>query len=499
LASASALGRLTLRAANANAHAYAYANENAITYTHRVDREVSKQKIPADVLDVHGKLRAAGHEAYLVGGAVRDLLLGRETKDWDIATRARPEQVMKVFGRKFTVPTGLQHGTVTVVTDTGRNVEVTTYRGEGAYSDGRRPDEVFFLEDIDEDLARRDFTINALAYDPTEEALRDPWGGIEDLANRLIRAVGDPLARFGEDGLRTMRAVRFASQLGFAVDPGTLSAIPQRLDVFRKVSAERVRDELLKLLSADHALAGLRLMLETGLLGEVMPELLEAKGCAQNRWHAFDVLEHTFRTVAETPSRDPVVRLAALLHDVAKPRTAAPREDSPGEFTFFRHETVGAEVADTICRRLKLATAERERVCLLVAQHMFWYVPEWTDGTVVRFLRRVGPENVDDLFALRAGDVLARGHGEDPDKEIADLRRRVQLALEKQAALKITDLAIGGQDVMSTLGVSPGPIIGEVLRALLERVTDDPALNERTALLALLPQVAEEIKASRPT
>jgi tRNA nucleotidyltransferase (CCA-adding enzyme) len=464
-----------------------------------VDRTVPKAKIPADVLDVHGKLRAAGHEAYLVGGAVRDLLLGRETKDWDIATRARPEQVMKVFGRKFTVPTGLQHGTVTVVTDTSRNVEVTTYRGEGAYSDGRRPDEVFFLEDIDEDLARRDFTINALAYDPMEDALRDPWGGIEDLANGLIRAVGDPLARFGEDGLRTMRAVRFAAQLGFEVDPQTLAAIPPRLEVFRKVSAERVRDELFKLLAAEHAFAGLRLMLETGLLKEVLPELLEAKGCAQNRWHSYDVLTHTFHTVAETPSRDPVVRFAALLHDVAKPRTAAPREDSPAEFTFFRHEMVGADLADAICRRLKLATKERERVCLLVAQHMFWYVPEWTDGTVLRFLRRVGPENVDDLFALRAGDVRARGKGEDPEKEIGELRRRVKQALDRQAAIKITDLAIGGQDVMSALQVTPGPIIGEVLRALLERVTDDPALNQREALLALLPAVAEEIKAGRPT
>lgn len=464
-----------------------------------MERVVPKQLIPADVLDVHGKLRAAGHEAYLVGGAVRDLLLGRETKDWDVATRARPEQVMKVFGRKFTVPTGLQHGTVTVVTDTGRNVEVTTYRGEGAYSDGRRPDEVFFLEDIDEDLARRDFTINALAYDPAEDALRDPWGGIEDLANRLIRAVGDPLARFGEDGLRTMRAVRFAAQLGFAVHPDTLAAIPARLEVFKKVSAERVRDELFKLLAADHALAGLRLMLETGLLGEALPELLEAKGCAQNRWHAFDVLEHTFRTVDETPSRDPVVRFAALLHDVAKPRTAAPRDDAPGEFTFYRHELVGADLADAICRRLKLATKERERVCLLVGQHMFWYVPDWSDGTVLRFLRRVGPENVDDLFALRAGDVRARGKNEDPDKEIGELRRRIKVALERQAALKITDLAIGGQDVMATLNVPPGPIIGEVLRALLERVTDDPALNTREGLLTLLPQVADEIRSSRPT
>jgi putative nucleotidyltransferase with HDIG domain len=450
--------------------------------------DIPHDRIPADVLGVCAGLRAAGHSAELVGGAVRDLLLEREAAfDYDVATSARPEQVMAVFGKSFTVPTGLQHGTVTVLSRTRRNVEVTTYRGESAYSDGRHPDSVSFVDTVELDLSRRDFTVNAIAYEPAERRLIDPFGGAADLMARLLRAVGDPLERFREDGLRTMRAVRFAAQLGFALDPATQAAIPGALDVFRKVSVERVRDELYKLLAAAEPYRGLHLMLTTGLLASVLPELMEARGFPQNHHHAYDVLEHTFRTVEATPSRDPVVRLGALLHDVAKPRTAAPRPDAPGEQTFYRHEIVGEDVAEQIGERLKLPTRDRERVCLLVAQHMFYYLPEWTDGTVLRFLRRVGPENVADLFALRAGDVIARGRGEDPEREIGELRRRIDELLAKQAALKVTDLAITGADVMAALALPPGPKVGVILRALLERVTDDPALNTREALLALLP------------
>jgi putative nucleotidyltransferase with HDIG domain len=458
-----------------------------------VTQTLVRTLIPEDVRDVCARLRGRGHQAFLVGGAVRDLLLGRETADYDVATDARPETVLQLFGHRFAIPTGLQHGTVTVVTAARRNVEVTTYRGEGVYSDGRRPDQVFFVQTIEEDLSRRDFTINALAFDPAEEALRDPEGGLADLAVRRIRAVGDPLTRFREDGLRPMRAVRLAAQLEFTVAEGTLRSIPPALDVFRKVSAERIRDELWKLLASPRPSIGLRLMHETGLLAEVLPELCEGDGFSQNRHHKFDVLEHTLRTVDETPSRDPVVRFGALLHDVAKPRTAAPREDAPAERTFYRHETVGADLADAISRRLKLSSRERERASLLVGQHMFYYRPEWTDGTVLRFLRRVGPENVADLFALRAGDVRARGFGEDPETEIAELRRRIAEALERQAALKIGDLAIGGQEVMEALRCVPGPRVGDVLRALLERVTDAPALNTRESLLGLLPEIQAEL------
>jgi tRNA nucleotidyltransferase (CCA-adding enzyme) len=457
--------------------------------------------VPEDVIDVCQRLAAAGFEAWLVGGAVRDLLRGQAAKDFDVATSAQPADVTRVFGKKRTIPTGEKHGTVTVLTERqgGKaHIEVTTYRGEGAYSDGRRPDQVVFVGTIEEDLQRRDFTMNAVAFDPLSTKLADPFGGQRDLAAGLIRAVGVPLERFREDGLRAMRAVRFAAQLGFAIDPPTKLAIGQALDVFRKVSAERVRDELLKILTAPRPSLGLELMRETGLLGAAIPELLEGVGFTQNRWHAHDVWEHTLAAVDATklaPEPEPawLWRFAALLHDVAKPRTARPKEDSPAENTFFRHEHVGAEMSDEICRRLKLSTKEREGVVNLVGNHMFWYTPEWSDGTVRRFISRVGPEALAGLFALREGDVRARGRGEEPSVEIAELQQRIGEQLAQAAALKITDLAVGGGDVMEVLAVKPGPIIGEVLRRLLERVLDDASLNERDKLRALIPVVAGEI------
>jgi tRNA nucleotidyltransferase (CCA-adding enzyme) len=454
--------------------------------------------VPADVVALCKKLREAGYEAWLVGGAVRDLLRGAAAKDFDVATSAEPAQVTALFGRKRTIPTGEKHGTVTVLTERAgqkEHVEVTTYRGEGAYSDGRRPDAVVFVRTLDEDLKRRDFTMNAIAYDPLAGALADPYGGQRDLQARLIRAVGDPLERFLEDGLRAMRAVRFAAQLEFAIDPATERAIPDALAVFKKVSAERVRDELVKILSARRPSVGLELMRTTGLLGATIPELLEGVGMHQNRYHAHDVWHHTLAAVDATELMPAggapwLVRFAALLHDVAKPRTAAPKEGSPAENTFYRHESVGAKMADAICRRLKLSSAERESVVNLVGNHMFWYAPDWTDGTVRRFISRVGVAELDALFALRAGDVSARGHGETAGVEIDELRARVAAELAKASALKITDLAVGGGDVIEVLGCPPGPIIGVVLRALLERVLDDASLNTAETLRALIPEVA---------
>jgi tRNA nucleotidyltransferase (CCA-adding enzyme) len=455
-----------------------------------------RQRVPEDVLTVCGRLQRAGHEAHLVGGGVRDMLLGRAPADFDVATDAVPEAVMELFGNRFAVPTGLKHGTVTVLTDTAppRHVEVTTFRGEGTYLDGRRPSSVTYVKSLTDDLARRDFTMNAVAYDPLADAITDPFGGRDDLSRRLIRAVGDPVARFREDGLRPMRAVRQATQLVFDIDPPTQAAIEPTLDVFRKVSAERIRDELLKMLAAPQPSRGLKLMQATGLLGEVIPELLEGIGCTQNRFHKHDVFEHTLHVVDDTQG-DPIRRLGALLHDVGKPRARQPREGAPGEFSFFQHEYVGAQMAEEICRRLKLANAERERVVGIVRNHMFFYSADWTDGTVRRFVRRVGGNAaLDDLFALRAGDVTGRGFGEDPEREIAELRARVAVVAAEDAVMKVTDLAIDGGDVMRVLAVRPGRIIGEVLEKLLERVIDDPALNERDKLEALVAELAGEIQ-----
>lgn len=446
--------------------------------------------IPPDVLAVCQRLRQAGHQAFIVGGSVRDLLLGRPPGDFDVATSAHPEVTLRLFGSRYAIPTGLQHGTVTVLAgEPARHVEVTTFRGEGAYLDGRRPSTVTFSATLDEDLSRRDFTMNAIAYDPVAHVLVDRWDGQGDIARKTIRTVGDPVLRFSEDGLRPMRAVRQAAQLGFGLDPATHAAIARALASFRKVSAERVRDELRKLLLSPVPSHGLELMRQTGLLAEVLPELSLTVGCVQNRFHKHDVYTHILATVdAATP--DFVVRMGALLHDLGKPKTQTPRENAPGEFTFFRHEQIGSEMAEAICTRLKLSTDERKVITALVGGHMFFYTPDWTDGTVRRFVRRVGPDLVPLLFALREADIASRGQGEDREGETRELKARIAKVAAADAALRVTDLAIDGKDVMRVLGIPPSRRVGQILDELLERVLDDPTLNQRESLEQLVRSMA---------
>ena len=452
-------------------------------------------RIPEDVVEVCRRLQVAGWEAHLVGGGVRDLLLDRPPSDFDVATNAHPETVMTLFGSRFAIPTGLQHGTVTVVTHDAsgapRHVEVTTYRGEGAYLDGRRPSSVTYVGSLREDLARRDFTMNAIGFDPLTTVVSDPFGGRADLARRCLRAVGRAEDRFREDGLRPMRAVRQAAQLGFDIEPETLAAIAPTLDVFRRVSVERIRDELLKLLAAPRPSVGIELMRHTGLLADVLPELLESVGVSQNRFHKHDVYAHTLAVVDATRG-DALTRLGALLHDVAKPRARQPREGAPGEFSFFKHELVGAEMTEAICRRLKLSNSDRERVVGLVANHMFYYTDDWSDGTVRRFVRRVGATTLPALFALREGDIAGRGFSEDPESELGELRRRIAAVNAEDAVLRVADLAIDGKDVMRLLGLEPGRQVGVLLDRLLERVLDDPSWNTREGLTSLLAEVAAQ-------
>jgi len=447
--------------------------------------------VPADVMAVLRTLRGASKQAWLAGGAVRDILCGATAQDFDVATDALPEQVVGLFPR--VIPTGVQHGTVTVLSGEHK-VEVTTFRGEGPYLDGRRPSSVSFLGDIEGDLARRDFTVNAIAWDPIAGVLRDPFSGIEDLRRRRLRAVGDPLARFREDGLRPLRAVRFASTLRLALDPRTRLAIPEALDVFARVAMERVRDELSKLLVRGAPPSrGLRLLLRSGLLAHIVPELLESVNFAQNRFHRWDVWRHTLRCVDAAPP-DLVVRLAALLHDVGKPRSAAPKEGAPGEHTFYDHEKLGARLATDILERLKFPRRETERVALLVAEHNWHYLPEWNDGTVRRVLARIGPEQLPALWKLRRADLSARGRlVEEGLANQAAAETRFQREIDRASALKVTDLAIGGEDVMRELRIGPGRQVGEVLSRLLERVLDDPDLNTREQLIRLLPEVAAEL------
>jgi tRNA nucleotidyltransferase (CCA-adding enzyme) len=411
---------------------------------------------------------------------VRDLLRGEAANDWDIATDARPPDLLRIFPRA--IPTGVEHGTVTVVRGP-HHYEVTTLRGEGTYTDGRRPDWVEFVDDITADLARRDFTVNAIAVDPLDGKLIDPFDGRGDLARGLLRAVGDARERFAEDGLRVLRAARFVATLELALDPATEAAIRPTLDTYRKVAHERVRDEWVKTMKARAPSRAFEVMRRTGILEVTCPELLEGVGMEQNKWHAYDVWRHGLECL-DACQADPVLRIAALLHDVGKPRTRA-WSDKTSDYTFYDHDRVGAEIAEPICARLRFSNDDRARIVALVRFHLFHYSDEWTDAAVRRWIRRVGPERVPDLYVLNAADVRAKGRDFEPDlKALASLEAHVARVLAAGAAMSTRDLKINGHDLMKELGVKPGKVIGEVLDALLEAVTSDPALNEREALLA---------------
>lgn len=448
------------------------------------------QQIARPVLDICKELRSAGERAWVVGGCVRDTLRGEPVNDWDVATTARPEKVQKVF-RKV-IPTGIDHGTVTVLWK-GQPFEVTTLRGEGAYSDGRRPDQVVFVEDIDRDLARRDFTVNALAYDPVDGQLVDPFGGLTDMQDKVLRAVGEPSERFQEDGLRILRGARFVATLDFELEPGTEAAFRGALDTFRKVSPERVREEWMKAMKAEAPSRAFEVMRRTGILEVTYPELLEQVGCEQNQWHAYDVWNHTMRVLDESAA-DPVERVAALLHDVAKPRTRA-KSDKTGDWTFYHHEKLGADMAERWLRDYRFSNQERELVVGLIRHHLICYSNEWSDAAVRRFIKRVGRERVDPLLRLGKADAL--GKGRNVDEELAalkELRGRIDKTIEERNALTTQDLAIGGRDVIEQLEGGAGPIIGEILRTLLDRVIEDPSLNTRDKLMPMVEELAGQPK-----
>jgi poly(A) polymerase/tRNA nucleotidyltransferase (CCA-adding enzyme) len=434
--------------------------------------------MPADVRSVLADLRKAGFAAYAVGGCVRDLLLGKTPKDWDVTTDARPEEMMRVFPR--TVPTGIKHGTVTILTD-GRAVEATTYRVEAGYSDHRRPDEVVFVRDLREDLARRDFTINAMALSVNGQ-LVDHFGGVRDLEQRIIRAVGDPSRRFEEDALRMLRAVRFAAQLDFAIEPATLTAISEHAADLAHVSTERIRDEFSKILVSPNAVATVELLRTTGLLAQFLPELLEGYGVEQNRHHAFTIWEHNLIAMGTTPPRL-YLRLAALLHDVGKARSLS--VDERGDRHFFNHEIISADMAHRILKRLRYDNETSRKVVHLIRHHMTLHLNrDMKDSAIRRLVTRVGLENMDDLIRLREADRAASGKKPGPvSAGTMELLRRIDRILKEDAAFSLKDLAIDGNDIMAATGVKPGPLIGRVLNKLFEAVLDDPQLNEREWLL----------------
>ncbi len=444
-------------------------------------------RIPAPVKELGRVFREKGYECHLVGGAVRDLILGRELTDFDIATNALPEQVTDLFRR--VIPTGIKHGTVTVLFR-GERFEVTTYRSDGTYSDGRRPDAVTFSATIDEDLARRDFTINGMACDLASGRLLDPHGGRADLMRKVVRAIGDPSQRFQEDGLRPVRACRLAAQLGFSIDAATKAAIPAALDRVRLVSMERVRDELVRIVQSEHVVMGFELLSETGLLAVIMPELEQGRGVEQRERHCFDVFMHSLYTCAAADPADLGLRLAALLHDVGKPATLTFGE--AGEPRFHNHDRVSAELADEILKRLKLPNAVVERVSHLVRHHMFNYSEEWKDAAVRRLVARVGREHIHDLMRLRRADQVGRCNRDEPITGLVELGRRIERVLGAESALTLGDLAVDGRALMAELAVPSGPVVGVILRFLMETVLEDPAQNERGRLLEIARRFYEE-------
>jgi putative nucleotidyltransferase with HDIG domain len=434
--------------------------------------------IPAPVAELLETLWAGGQAAYVVGGSLRDALLGREPADWDLTTDARPERVQALF------PDSLyenRYGTV-VVRHGGAQYEITAFRRDAAYSDFRHPDAVEFGDSIEEDLARRDFTVNSMAWGARSgapAAYVDPYGGAADLEHRLLRAVGDPEERFREDALRMVRAVRLAATLEFDVEAGTLAAIGRGAELVSHVSGERLLTELLKLLGAREPSVGLRLMASSGLLAVIAPELARQRGLSQNKIAGEDLWDHTLRTVDAAPARQ-VVRLAALLHDVGKPDTLA-------DGHFHGHESVGAAMARDLLARLHAPRLLQERVAHLVLHHMFAYQPGWTDAAVRRFIRKVGPGCIDDLLALRAADNEGSGQPADSG-HLAELASRIGAELAADAVLDRHQLAVNGNDLKSELGLPQGRLLGRLLDELTERVVAEPALNDRAILLDLARQ-----------
>lgn len=468
-------------------------------------------QLPQEVQTILKTLQAAGFEAFAVGGCVRDVLLGREPKDWDVTTNAPPEEIQKLFPKNFYTNA---FGTVTVLTSGDvREVEVTTYRVDMGYSDARHPDEVKFTRSLEEDLARRDFTINAMAMSPQLSPpleggggraqrdgvvldgmyIIDPFGGIKDLNVKLIRAVGDAKERFGEDALRLLRAVRLSTQLDFEIEEKTLAAIKELAETIQKVSQERIRDEFTKIVMSENPERGMNLLQETGLLKHILPELEEGVGVGQNKHHIYTVFEHNIKSLQFAADFEyPLpIRLAALLHDVGKPKTKRPQGN---DFSFHAHEFVGARMAEAALKRLRFPTETVKTVSHLVRYHMFYYdVGKVTEAGARRLLRRVGgKEKFDDLVKLRKAERKGSGV---PKAEPYRLRH-LQFLIEKasQAPITVGQLAIKGSDLVKELRMTPGPAFGGILNALLAEVLDDPGKNKRGYLL----RRAAELKDTNP-
>lgn len=447
-------------------------------------------KIPQEILEVITQLTENNFEAYLVGGCVRDLLLGREPKDWDIATKAKPEEIQVIFPQSVYEN---QFGTVSVKTASEnpslKIIEITTFRQDVKYSDKRHPDAIKFAQTIEEDLSRRDFTINAIALQAGKLApsvkLIDPFGGQVDLKKKLIRTVGDSEQRFEEDALRLMRAIRLACELDFQIEDNTFKAIRHKAALIRFIAKERIRDEFIKIIDTPRAQNGIVLLQETTLLHEIIPELEQGIGVTQNKHHRYTVYEHLLRSLDYAASKDynRSVRLAALFHDIGKPKV---KEGEGLNSTFYNHEIVSAKMTAKILSRLKFSKEESEKIIKLVRYHGFVYDPEiTTDASVRRLLIKVGKDNIRDLAQLREADRIGSGCPKALPFRLRHFLFRVEKILKEssgeQPSLKM--LKINGHDIMETLKIPSGPKIGALLSILLEEVLDDPKKNTQDYLL----------------
>ncbi|MDE1925304.1 MAG: CCA tRNA nucleotidyltransferase [Patescibacteria group bacterium] len=441
--------------------------------------QLSQNQIPSEVLHVTKTLEKAGFEAWVVGGCVRDLLLKRKPNDWDVTTNATPQQIQGLFENTFYTN---EFGTVGVVQDEARDeslkvIEVTPYRLEGKYSDARRPDEVIFSQKIEDDLKRRDFTINALAYKPKTGELLDLYKGIKDMQDGVVRAVGEPQQRFEEDALRILRAVRIAAELNFTIEAGTKEAIAANAAQLGKISKERIRDEFVRIVNSSQPMKAILLARGLGLLQYIVPELEQGIGVEQNQAHSYDVFEHNLRALQHAADKNwPLdVRLAALLHDVGKPK-ARRFSDEKHDWTFHGHEVVGAKMTKKILENLKFSREMIEKVISLVRWHMFFSDPDKvTLSAVRRIVVNVGKDNIWDLINLRICDRIGTGRPKEQPFRLRKYQSMIEQALRDP--ISVSMLAIDGKKLMGITGEKPGPRIGWILHALLEEVLDDPAKN----------------------
>ncbi|KKT73532.1 MAG: tRNA adenylyl-/cytidylyl-transferase [Candidatus Collierbacteria bacterium GW2011_GWB1_44_6] len=482
--------------------------------------------MPTPLKKVMGEYLEAGFEIYLVGGGVRNLMMGKTPENCDLTTNATPEESLELLKMQSPFYNN-DFGTVSYNVDVnGREelYEITTYRSEKEYSDFRRPDNVSWGKTLEEDVTRRDFTVNAMVVgrgrsqvlDQRSEGaweLIDLVNGLADFEKGLIRAVGDPRLRFGEDALRMMRAIRFASKLGFTIEEKTLLAIEEKSELLAKISKERIREEFLRILGSPYPADGVLMLLSTGLIKQFLPEMLECKNVLQGGHHRLTVLEHMLESLRECPSSDPIIRFATLIHDIGKPRSQRFKcrkcgkmfrdlseemttcancgflQPTKGMVTFYGHEVVGEKIAKEIVERLKFNGKQMEKVITLVRWHMFAYQPDMTDAAIRRLIRKVGKENINDMVMLRIADRKGSG-AKTTSWRFMELQKRIGEQLFEP--MEINDMVVNGRDVMEVLKVEPGPIIGKILKELFEEVLEDTGKNEREYLLKRIRELKND-------